>query len=157
MRILADLWNGTDYRFVDSTARRVQRWMVEEGIRDTREPEGGQRPRMDDAERDEIQDVLDEQEGGQGGVGEAGMRDDAIGGPDLPGEEVVITARGVGPAGHAARASRPELDRARREKRKVREEDIDVRDTMREKRARQTTIEEMYDKEKLVEFSDAWL
>ncbi|GBG83596.1 hypothetical protein CBR_g37401 [Chara braunii] len=85
------------------------------------------------------------------------MRDDAVGGPDLPGEEVVMTSRGVGPAGHAARASRPELDRARREKRKVGEEDVDMRDTTREKRARQTTIEEMYDKEKLAEFSDAWL
>ncbi|GBG82058.1 hypothetical protein CBR_g34338 [Chara braunii] len=116
----------------------------------------GQRPRTDEAKRDEIQDILDEQEGGQGGVGEAG-RDDAVGGPDLPGEEVVMTSRGVGAAGNAARASRPELDRARREKRKVGEEDVDVRDTTREKRARQTTIEEMYDKEKLAEFSDEWL
>ncbi|GBG78066.1 hypothetical protein CBR_g26003 [Chara braunii] len=157
MRVLADLWNDTDYKFVDSTARRVQRWMAEEGIRDTRAPVGGQRPRTDDAERDEIQDVLDEQEGGEGGVGEAGMRDDAVRGPDLPGEEVVMTSRGVGPAGHAARASRAELDRARTDKRKVGEADVDVRDTTREKRARQATIEEMYGKEKLAEFSDAWL
>ncbi|GBG82376.1 hypothetical protein CBR_g34751 [Chara braunii] len=85
------------------------------------------------------------------------MRDDAVGGPDLPGEEVVMTSRGVEAAGHAARASQPDLDHTRREKRKVGEEDVDVRDTTREKRARQTTIEEMYDKEKLAEFSNVWL
>ncbi|GBG85515.1 hypothetical protein CBR_g40154 [Chara braunii] len=87
------------------------------------------------------------------------MRDKAAGRcePDLPGEEVVMTSGADGPAGRGARASRPELERARREKRKVGEEDIDVRDTTREKRAHQTTIDELYAKEKLSEFTDAWL
>ncbi|GBG78904.1 hypothetical protein CBR_g28618 [Chara braunii] len=66
-------------------------------------------------------------------------------------------SRGVGRAGPAPRASQHELKRARREKRAVGEADVEVRDTGREKRARQTTIEEMYDKEKLAEFTDAWL
>ncbi|GBG75587.1 hypothetical protein CBR_g20218 [Chara braunii] len=87
------------------------------------------------------------------------MRDEAAGGcePYLPGEEVVMMSRGDGPAGRGARASRPELERARREKRKVGEEEVDMRDTAREKRVRQTTIDEMYVKEKLAEFTDAWL
>ncbi|GBG86388.1 hypothetical protein CBR_g41383 [Chara braunii] len=115
---------------------------------------------MDDGERDEIQDALDEEEGREGGIGKAGVAhetDEAVGQPDLPGEEAVITSRGVGRAGPAPRVLRPELERARREKREVGEADVEVRDTGSEKRARQTTIEEMYDKEKLVEFTDAWL
>ncbi|GBG63256.1 hypothetical protein CBR_g37342 [Chara braunii] len=130
--------------------------MADEGIRDTRSTTGGQRPRADEAERDEMQDFLDAQEGGEGGVGEAGMRDEAAGRcePDLPEEEVVMTSRADGPAGRGARASRPELERARREKRKVGEEDVDVRDMAR---AHQTTIDELYAKEKLSEFTDVWL
>ncbi|GBG67078.1 hypothetical protein CBR_g78859 [Chara braunii] len=159
MRVLADIWNNTGYTFVEKTARQVQRWMADEGIRDTRSTTGGQRPRADEAETDEMQDFLDAQEGGEGRVGEAGMRDEAAGRcePDLPGEEVVMTSRTDGTAGRGARASRPELERARREKRKVGEEDVDVRDTAREKRARQTTIDELYAKEKLSEFTDTWL
>ncbi|GBG77302.1 hypothetical protein CBR_g23632 [Chara braunii] len=145
MRVLADIWNNTGNTFVDKTAQRVQRWMADEGIRDTRSTTGGQRPRADEAERDDMQDFLDAQEGGEGGVVEAGIRDEAAGRcePDLLGEEVVMTSRADGPAGRGARASRPELERARREKRKVGEEDVDVRDTAREKRARQTTIDEL--------------
>ncbi|GBG75904.1 hypothetical protein CBR_g21146 [Chara braunii] len=157
MRVLAELWNGADYTFVPSTAQRVQRWMADEGIRDTRAPAGGQRQRMDDAKRDEIQNALDEEEGREGGIGKGGVADEAVGQPDLPGEEVVMTSRGVGRAGPAPRASQPELERARREKRAVGEADVEVRDTGREKRARQTTIDEMYDKEKLAEFTDTWL
>ncbi|GBG74021.1 hypothetical protein CBR_g17732 [Chara braunii] len=158
MRVLAELWNVTDYTFVPSTAQRVQRWMADEGIRDTRAPAGGQQQRMDDGERDEIQDVLDEEEGREGGVREGGVADEAdeaVGEPDLPGEEVVMTSRGVGRAGPAPRAPRPDMERARREKRALGEADVKVRDTGREKRARQTTIEEMYDKEKLAKFTDA--
>ncbi|GBG64299.1 hypothetical protein CBR_g41218 [Chara braunii] len=142
------------------TAQRVQRWMADEGIRDTRAPAGGQRRRMDDAERDDIQDALDEEEGREGGAGGGGGADEAdegVGEPDLPGEEVVMTSRGVGRAGPAPRAPRPELDRVRREKRIVGEVGVEVRDTGREKRAQQTTIDEMYAKEKLAEFIDAWL
>ncbi|GBG85574.1 hypothetical protein CBR_g40212 [Chara braunii] len=160
MRIHAELWNGTDYTFMSSTAQRVQRWMADEGIRDTRAPAGGQRQRMDDAERDEIQDALDEEEGREGEVKEGGVADEADEGveePDLPGEEVVMTSRGVGRAGPAPGAPRPELERARREKRTVGQAAIEVRNTDREKRARQTTIDEMYAKEKLAEFTDAWL
>ncbi|GBG73372.1 hypothetical protein CBR_g16087 [Chara braunii] len=160
MRVLAELWNDTDYTFVSSTAQRVQRWMADEGIRDTRAPAGGQRQRMDDAERDDIQDALDEEEGREGGAREGRVADEAdegVGEPDLPGEEVVMTSRGVGRAGPAPRAPRPKLDRAKREKRVVGEAGVEVRDTGREKRARQTTIDEMYAKEKLAEFTDAWL
>ncbi|GBG63230.1 hypothetical protein CBR_g37316 [Chara braunii] len=116
MRVIADVWKNTGYTFADKTAQRVQRWLADEGMRDTRTTTGGQRPWADEAEREEMQDFLDEQEGGEGG-----------------------------------------LERARREKRKVWEEDVDVRDTAREKRACQTTIDEMYAKEKLSEFTDAWL
>ncbi|GBG87768.1 hypothetical protein CBR_g45924 [Chara braunii] len=84
----------------------------------------------------------------RGGVGDEA--DEAVGEPDLPGEEVVMTSRGVGRA-------RPELERVRREKRTVGQADVEVRDTGKEKRARQTTIDEMYAKEKLAEFTDAWL
>ncbi|GBG79004.1 hypothetical protein CBR_g28717 [Chara braunii] len=160
MRVLAELWNGTGYTFVPSTAQRVQRWMADEGIRDTRPPAGGQGQRMDDGERDEIQDALDEEEGREGEIGKgvvADEADEAVEQPDLPGEEVVMMSRGVCRGGPAPRASRPELERPRREKRAVGEADVEVRDTGREKRARQTTIEEMYDKEKLAEFTDAWL
>ncbi|GBG70768.1 hypothetical protein CBR_g8066 [Chara braunii] len=160
MKVLTELWNGTDYTFVLSTAERVQRWMADEGIRDTRAPAGGQRQRMDNAESDEIQDALNEEEGREGGAREGGMADEAdegVGEPDLPGEEVVMTSRGVGQAGPAPRAPRPELDHARREKRAVGEAGVEVRDTSREKRARQTTIDEMYAREKLAEFTDAWL
>ncbi|GBG77191.1 hypothetical protein CBR_g23518 [Chara braunii] len=134
--------------------------MADEGIRDTRASVGGQRQRMADAERDEIQDALDEEEGHEGGAREGGVADEAdegVGEPDLPGEEVVMTSRGVDQAGPAPRVSRPELDRARREKRTVGEAGVEVRDTGREKRARQTTTDEMYAKEKLAEFTDAWL
>ncbi|GBG70818.1 hypothetical protein CBR_g8118 [Chara braunii] len=131
--------------------------MADEGIRDTRAPAGGQRQRMNDAERDEIQDALDEEEGREGGAREGGVADEGVGELDLPGEEVVMTSRGIGQAGHAPRAPRPELDRARREKRAVGEAGVEVRDTGREKRARKTTIDEMYAKEKLAEFTDAWL
>ncbi|GBG88909.1 hypothetical protein CBR_g48521 [Chara braunii] len=157
MRVLAEIWNGTVYTFKPATARRVQRWMVDEGVRDTRAATGGQRQRMDEGERDDVQDALDEEEGLEGGVGEGGKADEGVGDPDLPGEEVVMTSRGVGRAGHAPRAPRPELERARREKRPVGEGDVEVRETAREKRARQTTIDEMYDKEKLAEFHDVWL
>ncbi|GBG62560.1 hypothetical protein CBR_g31197 [Chara braunii] len=160
MRVLAELWNDTDYTFVPSTAQRVQRWMADEGIRDTRAPAGGQRQWMDDAERDDIQDALDEEEGREGGAREGGVADEAdeaVREPDLPREEVVMTSRGVGRAGPAPRAPRPELDRARREKRTVGQAVVEVPDTGREKRARQTTIDEMYAREKLAEFTDAWL
>ncbi|GBG74918.1 hypothetical protein CBR_g19432 [Chara braunii] len=157
MRVLAELWNGTDYTFVPSNAQRVQRWMGDEGIRDTRAPAGGQRQRMDNGKRGEIQDALDEEEGREGGAREGGVADEAVGEPDLPGEEVVMTSRGVGRAGPAPRAPRSELEHARREKRVVGGADVEVRDTGREKRARQTTIDEMYDKERLAEFTDAWL
>ncbi|GBG73177.1 hypothetical protein CBR_g12895 [Chara braunii] len=163
MRVLAELWNGTDYTFVPSTAQRVQRWMADEGIRDTRAPAGGQRQRMDDAERDDIQDALDEeeaQEGREGGAREGAVADkvdEAVGEPNLPAEEVVMTSRGVGGAGLATRAPRDELDRARREKRTVGQAGVEVPGTGREKRARQTTIVEMYAREKLAEFHDAWL
>ncbi|GBG91767.1 hypothetical protein CBR_g53620 [Chara braunii] len=89
MRVLANLQNDTDYRFVDSTPRRVQRWMDEEGILDTRAPVGGQRPRTNDAERDEIQDVLDEQEGRQGGVDEAGM---VTAGAEIPSQRTKVVS-----------------------------------------------------------------
>ncbi|GBG92135.1 hypothetical protein CBR_g54436 [Chara braunii] len=154
------IWNGTNYTFVLSTAQRVQRWMAYEGIRDTRAPAGGQRQRMDDAERDDIQDALDEEEGREGGAREGGVADEAdeaVREPDLPGEEVAMTSRGVGRAGPAPRAPRPELDRARREKRTVGQAAVEVPDTGREKRARQTTIDEMYARQKLAEFTDAWL
>ncbi|GBG66535.1 hypothetical protein CBR_g63118 [Chara braunii] len=160
MIVLAELWNGTDYTFVPSTAQRVQRWMADEGIRDTRAPAGGQRQRMDDAKRNDSQDALDEEEGREGGARETGVGDEAyeaVGEPNLPGEEVVTMSRGVGRAGPATRASRPELERARREKRSVGKSGVEVPDTGREKRARQTTIDEMYAREKLAEFSDAWL
>ncbi|GBG63040.1 hypothetical protein CBR_g34739 [Chara braunii] len=68
-----------------------------------------------------------------------------------------MTSRGVGRAGPAARAPRSELERARREKRPVGEGNVEVREPAREKRARQTRIDEMYDKGKLAEFHDAWL
>ncbi|GBG92562.1 hypothetical protein CBR_g56035 [Chara braunii] len=67
MRVLVDIWNNTGYMFVDKTAQRVQRWMADEGIRDTRSTTGGQRPRADEAERDEMQDFLDAQEGARAG------------------------------------------------------------------------------------------
>ncbi|GBG71300.1 hypothetical protein CBR_g8721 [Chara braunii] len=114
---------------------------------------------MDDAERDNIQDALDE-EGREGGVREGGVADEtdeAVRELDLPGEEVAMTSRGVGRAGPAPRAPRPELDRARREKRAVGQAAMEVPDTGREKRARQTTIDEMYAREKLAEFTDVWL
>ncbi|GBG81711.1 hypothetical protein CBR_g32703 [Chara braunii] len=113
MRVFAEIWNGTDYTFKPATARRVQRWMADEGVRDTRAAAGGQRQQMDEGERDEIQDALDEEEGLEGGVGEGGTADEAVGDPDLPGEEVVMTSRGVGRAGPAPRAPRPELGRLR--------------------------------------------
>ncbi|GBG88052.1 hypothetical protein CBR_g46421 [Chara braunii] len=134
--------------------------MADEGIRDTRVPAGGQRQRTDDEERDDIQDALDEEEGREGGAREGGVgdeADEAVGEPDLPGEEVVMTSRGVGRVGPTPRAPRPELERARREKRTVGQADVKVRDTGWEKRARQTTIDEMYAKEKLAKFTDAWL
>ncbi|GBG81886.1 hypothetical protein CBR_g34070 [Chara braunii] len=143
--------------------QRVQRWMTSEGIRDTRAPAGGQRQRMDDAERDDIQDALDEeeaQEGREGGAREGAVADEAdeaIGEPNLPAEEVVMTSRGVGGADPATRAPRDELDRARREKRTVGQAGVEAPGTGREKRARETTIVEMYAREKLVEFYDAWL
>ncbi|GBG78792.1 hypothetical protein CBR_g28015 [Chara braunii] len=115
---------------------------------------------MDDGERDDFQDALDEEERREGGASEEGLADEAdeaVGEPNLPGEEVVMTSRGVGRAAPALRAPRPELERARREKRGVGEADLEVRDTGKEKRARQTTIDEMYAKEKLAEFTDAWL
>ncbi|GBG89473.1 hypothetical protein CBR_g49264 [Chara braunii] len=152
MRVLAKLWNDTDYTFVPSTAQRVQRWMADEGIRDTRAPAGGQPQRTDDGERDDIQDALDEEEGCEGGAREGVVGDEAneaVGEPDLPGEEVMMTSRGVGQAGPVPRAPQPELERARREKRTVGQADIEVHDTGREKRVRQTTIDEMYAKEKL--------
>ncbi|GBG92627.1 hypothetical protein CBR_g56532 [Chara braunii] len=160
MRVLAELWNDTDYTFVSSTAQQVQRWMVDKGIRDTRAPAGGQRQRMDDAERDDILDTLDEEEGREGGAREGRVADEAneaVREPDLPGEEVPMTSRGVGRAGPAPRAPRPELDRVRREKRTVGQAGVEVRDTGREKRVRQTTIDEMYAREKLAEFTDTWL
>ncbi|GBG68795.1 hypothetical protein CBR_g3335 [Chara braunii] len=160
MRVLVELWNGTDYRFVPSTAQRVQRWMADEGIRDTRAPAGGQRQRMDNAERDDIQDALDEEEGREGGAREGAVADEAdeaVGEPNLPGEEVVMTSRGVGGAGPATRAPRGEVERARREKRTVGQAGVEVPDTGREKRAWQTTIVEMYAREKLAEFHNAWL
>ncbi|GBG71316.1 hypothetical protein CBR_g8738 [Chara braunii] len=163
MRVLAELWNGTDYTFVPSTAQRLQRWMADEGIRDTRAPAGGQRQRMadrmDDAERDGILDALDE-EGREGGAREGAVADEldeAVGQPNLPGEEVVMTSRGVGGAGPATRAPRVEVERARKEKRTVGQAGVEVPDTGREKRVWQTTIEEMYAREKLAEFTDAWL
>ncbi|GBG81439.1 hypothetical protein CBR_g32116 [Chara braunii] len=162
MRVLAELWDGMDYTFVSSTAQRVQRWMADEGIRDTRAPAGGQSQRMDDLERDDMQDALDE-EGREGGAregavaDEADEADEAVGEPNLPGEEVVMTSRGVGGAGPATRAPRGEVERARREKRIVGQDGVEVPDTGREKRARQTTIVEMYAREKLAEFHDAWL
>ncbi|GBG65608.1 hypothetical protein CBR_g51491 [Chara braunii] len=158
MRVLAELWNNTDYTFVSSTAQRVQRWMADEGIRDMRAPAGGQRQRMDDVERDDIQDALDEEEGREGGAREGAVADEAdeaVGEPNLPGEEVVMTSRGVGRAGPATRAPRPKVERARREKRAVGQAGVEVPDTGREKRARQTTIDEMYAREKLAEFTDA--
>ncbi|GBG63280.1 hypothetical protein CBR_g37366 [Chara braunii] len=111
---------------------------------------------MDDAERDDIQDTLDE-EGREGGAREGGVADEAVREPDLPGEEVAMTSRGVGRAGPAPRAPRPELDRARREKRTVGQAAVEVPDMGRQKRARQTMIDEMYAREKLAEFTDAWL
>ncbi|GBG83559.1 hypothetical protein CBR_g37276 [Chara braunii] len=134
MRVLAELWNGTDYTFVSSTAERVQRWMANEGIRDTRASAGGHRQRMDDAERDDIQDALDEEEGREGEAREGAVADEAdekVGEPNLPGEEVVMTSRGVGRAGPATRGPRAEVESARREKRTV--------------------------GEKLAEFTDVWL
>ncbi|GBG91907.1 hypothetical protein CBR_g53966 [Chara braunii] len=148
------------YTFMPSTAQRVQRWMADEGIRDTRAAAGGQRQRMDDAESDDIQDALDEEEAREGGAREGAVADEAdeaVGEPNLPGEEVVMTLRGVGGAGPATRAPRAEVDRARREKRTVGQAGVEVPDTGREKRARQTTIDEMYAREKLAEFTDAWL
>ncbi|GBG76464.1 hypothetical protein CBR_g22212 [Chara braunii] len=115
---------------------------------------------MDDAERDDIQDALDEEEGREGGAREGAVADEAdeaVGEPNLPGEEVVMTSRGVGGVGPATRVPRGEVDRARREKRTVGQAGIEVPDTGREKRARQTTIVEMYAREKLAEFHDAWL
>ncbi|GBG89350.1 hypothetical protein CBR_g49060 [Chara braunii] len=70
---------------------------------------------------------------------------------------VVMTSRGVGGASPATRASRAEVERARREKRTVGQAGVEVPDTGREKRVRQTTIDEMYAREKLAEFTDAWL
>uniref|UniRef100_A0A388L4T3 DUF659 domain-containing protein n=1 Tax=Chara braunii TaxID=69332 RepID=A0A388L4T3_CHABU len=159
MRVLADIWNNMGYMFVDKAAQRVLRWMADEGIRDTRSTTGGKRSRADEAERDDMQDFLDAQEGGEGGVGKVGMRDEEAGRcePNLLGEGVVMTSRADSLARRGARASRHELERARREKRKVGEEDVDVRNTAREKRARQTTIDELYEKEKLSEFTDGWL
>ncbi|GBG89844.1 hypothetical protein CBR_g49694 [Chara braunii] len=160
MRVLMELWNDTDYTFVSSTAQRVQRWMEDEGIRDTRAPAGGQRQRMDDAERDDIQDALDEEEGREGGAREGAVADEAdeaVREPNLPGEEVVMTSRGVGGAGPGTRAPRAEVERARREKRTMGQAGIEVPDTGREKRARQTTIDEMYARENLAEFTNVWL
>ncbi|GBG90316.1 hypothetical protein CBR_g50565 [Chara braunii] len=114
---------------------------------------------MDDAERDDIQDALDE-EGREGGAREGAVADEAdeaVREPNLLGEEVVMTSRGVGGAGPTTRAQRGEVDRARREKRTVGQAGVEVPDTGREKRARQTTIVEMYAREKLAEFHDAWL
>ncbi|GBG82996.1 hypothetical protein CBR_g36525 [Chara braunii] len=160
MRVLAEVWNDIDYKFVPSTAQRVHRWMADKGIRYTRAPAGGQRQRMDDAERDDIQDALDEEEGREGGAREGAVADEAnevVGEPNVPVEEVVMTSRGVGRAGPATRAPRAEVERARREKRTVGQVGVEVLGTGREKRARQTTIEEMYAREKLAEFIDAWL
>ncbi|GBG87658.1 hypothetical protein CBR_g45811 [Chara braunii] len=112
MRVLVEIWNDTNYTFKPATARRVQRWMTDEGVRDTRVAAGGQRQRMDEGEsgeRDDVQDALDEEEGLEGGVGEGGKADEAVGDPDLPEEEVVMTSRGVGRAGPAPRAPRPEV------------------------------------------------
>ncbi|GBG83717.1 hypothetical protein CBR_g37518 [Chara braunii] len=67
-----------------------------------------------------------------------------------------MTSKGVGGAGPATRAPRAEVERARREKRTVGQAGVEVPDTGREKRARQTTIDEMYAREKLVEFTNAW-
>ncbi|GBG90635.1 hypothetical protein CBR_g50980 [Chara braunii] len=134
--------------------------MADEGIRNTRAPAGGQRQRMDDVERDDIQDAVDEEEGHEGGAREEAVAheaDEAVGKPNLPGEEVVMTSRGVGGAGPATRAPRAEVDRARREKRTVGQAGVEVPDTGREKRARQTTIDKMYAREKLVEFTNTWL
>ncbi|GBG88652.1 hypothetical protein CBR_g48183 [Chara braunii] len=160
MRVLAELWNDTDYAFVPSTAQRVQRWMADEGIRDTRASAGGQRQRMDDGERDDIQDALDEEEGREGGAREGAVADEAdeaVGEPNLPGEEVVMTSRGIGRAGPATRGPQAEVERARREKRTVGQAGVEVPNTGKEKRARQTTIDEMYAREKLDKFTDAWL
>ncbi|GBG66087.1 hypothetical protein CBR_g55430 [Chara braunii] len=160
MRVLAEIWNDTNYTFKPATTRWVQRWMADEGVRDTRVAAGAQQQRMDEeesGERDDVQDALDEEEGLKGGVGEGGKADEAVGDPHLPGEEVVMTSRGVSRAGPAPRAPRAKLESARREKRPVGEGDVEVRETAREKRARQTTIDEMYDKENLAEFHDAWL
>ncbi|GBG84710.1 hypothetical protein CBR_g39086 [Chara braunii] len=96
MRVPAEIWNDTDYTFKPATSRRVQRWMADEGVRDMRAAAGGQQQRMDEGERDEIQDALDQEEGLEGGVGEGGTVDEAVRDPDLPGEEVVMTSRGVG-------------------------------------------------------------
>ncbi|GBG80993.1 hypothetical protein CBR_g31549 [Chara braunii] len=134
--------------------------MADEGTRDTGAPAGGQRQRMVDAERDDIQDALDEEEGREGGAREGAVADEAdeaVGEPNLPGEEVVMTSRGVGGAGPTTRASQGEVERARREKRTVGQASVEVSDTGKEKRARQTTIVEMNVREKLAEFHDAWL
>ncbi|GBG61098.1 hypothetical protein CBR_g19175 [Chara braunii] len=115
---------------------------------------------MDDAERDDIQDALDEEEGYEGGTREGAVadeEDEAVREPNLPGEEVVMTSRGVSRASPATRAPRPEVERARREKRTMGQAGVEVPDTGREKKARQTTIDEMYAREKLAEFTDAWL
>ncbi|GBG92856.1 hypothetical protein CBR_g57536 [Chara braunii] len=134
--------------------------MADEGIRDTRAPAGGQRQWMDDAERDDIQDALDEEEGREGGAREGAVADEAdeaVGEPNVLGEEVVMMSGGVGRAGPATRAPRPEVECARKEKRTAGQAGVKVPDTGREKRARQTTIDEMYAREKLAEFTDAWL
>ncbi|GBG60553.1 hypothetical protein CBR_g8576 [Chara braunii] len=114
---------------------------------------------MDDAERDDIQDALDE-EGCEGGAREGtvvDVADEAVGEPNLPGEEVVMTSRGVGGASPATRAPRAEVERVRKEKRTVGQAGVEVLDMGREKRVQQTTIDEMYAREKLAEFTDAWL
>ncbi|GBG90740.1 hypothetical protein CBR_g51247 [Chara braunii] len=119
MRVLAEICNDTNYTFKPATARRVQRWMADKGVRDTRAVAGGQQQRMDEGEsgeRDDVQDALDDEEGLEGGVGEGGKADEAVGDPDLPGEEVVMTSIGwIYAKGLAINAFRgPEFQRVRR-------------------------------------------
>ncbi|GBG63283.1 hypothetical protein CBR_g37369 [Chara braunii] len=126
--------------------------MEEYGVRDSQVNGGGtpMRAPCSPAPRDEVHDVLDEMEGSDIGVQGCDVGDMG-GGVDIAGEDVVMTSRRVRGGNTPIQG-----DAGRnRGKRRVRKED--VMPTQPVKRVRQTMINEIYDADKQVVFSDTFL
>ncbi|GBG91533.1 hypothetical protein CBR_g52567 [Chara braunii] len=128
--VLVNIWNGTDYKFVDQHHRSIRMCMEEHDIRDSRAVAGGARSRAppSTAPRDEVQDVLDEMEEREG--------------VELPGEEVVMTSRGAESVRRQGKRPMGEADQVA---------------TRPGKRVRQSKIDKVYDADKQSIFVDKFL